>query len=721
MASSEPSGILDLEMKVQPSEPDSTARTRADQTLARYAKRLEILQEIDRAILAARSPEATAQAAMRHIRQLVPCLRASVSVFDFEHGEAVVYAIQARGETELGMGVRLPQEAFGSMDALRQGQVRTVEDLRSLPDAPFVDSLRAAGLRSWINVPLISHGELIGTLNIGSDHPGTLASEHITIAREVADTLAIAIGQAHLHETVRRSEERHRVLLEINNAIVANLDRKSLFDAITGALRRVVPFDLAGLTLYDRVKDTLQIYALAGMSPSHQFLQVGTEFPRQGSHLATIFESKRPLIRRDLETAQRIGAEDELLKEGVRSYVAVPLIATTGAPVGSLNIASRAPDRYSETDAEFLTDVGRQVALAIQNMLAYEEITALKVRLEQESVYLQEEIDIQYNFTEIIGKSSAIRNVLETIETVAATDVNVVITGETGTGKELVARAVHNLSSRKHTTLIKVNCASIPRELFESEFFGHAKGAFTGALRDRAGRFQLADNGTLFLDEVAEIPVDMQAKLLRVLQEGEYERVGEERTRKVNVRIIAATNRDLKQEVDAGRFRQDLYYRLNVFPIDVPPLRRRREDIPPLASHFLKQAAAKLKRPRPALTQRDALQLQNYDWPGNVRELQNVIERAMVTARSGVLQFTSPLGKLHTRLPDSSSAPAALGTDVGIVLEAEMRARERENILAALRRANGRISGPQGAAELLGVNPSTLASRIKKLGLRSSG
>ena len=198
---------------------------------------------------------------------------------------------------------------------------------------------------------------------------------------------------------------------------------------------------------------------------------------------------------------------------------------------------------------------------------------------------------------------------------------------------------------------------------------------------------------------------------------GEYERVGEERTRKVNVRIIAATNRDLKQEVDAGRFRQDLYYRLNVFPIDVPPLRRRREDIPPLASHFLKRAAAKLKRPRPALTQRDALQLQNYDWPGNVRELQNVIERAMVTARSGVLQFTSPLGELHTRLPDSSSAPAALGTDVGIVLEAEMRARERENILAALRRAEGRISGPQGAAELLGVNPSTLASRIKKLGL----
>ena len=408
--------------------------------------------------------------------------------------------------------------------------------------------------------------------------------------------------------------------------------------------------------------------------------------------------------------------ENRLLEQGIRSYVAVPLMRK-GEAFGTLNVGSRAPNRYAEGDANLLAAVAQQVALAVENTLAHEEIAALKSRLEQENLYLQEEIDTEHNFGDILGESAAIKNLLKAIETVAPTEVSVVITGETGTGKELVARALHNLSSRTHKTLIKVNCASIPKELFESEFFGHVRGAFTGALRDRVGRFELADKGTLFLDEVGEIPLDTQSKLLRVLQEGEFERIGEERTRKVDVRIMAATNRDLKAEVEAGRFRQDLYYRLNVFPIEVVPLRCREEDIPGLATHYLRHAARALKRPCPTLTQACVLQLLNYDWPGNVRELQNVVERAVITSGSGPLQLDLPAGTVGQPAATSRPVNPALGSGVGVIPEAEQKQQERENILAALRQTQWKVYGQHGAAALLGIKPSTLASRIKKMGL----
>ena len=351
---------------------------------------------------------------------------------------------------------------------------------------------------------------------------------------------------------------------------------------------------------------------------------------------------------------------------------------------------------------------------------ALEEVEELRDRLQEENIYLQEEIKTEHNFDEIIGQSPAIKNVLSAIETVAPTEANVVIMGETGTGKELVARGIHGLSPRKDKPLVKVNCASIPKELFESEFFGHVKGAFTGAVKDRAGRFQIADEGILFLDEVGEIPLEMQSKLLRVLQDGEYERVGEEKTRRVDVRIIAATNRDLKQEVEAGRFRQDLYYRLTVFPIEVAPLRRRTEDIPLLATHYLEQAARKTNRAGLTLTQRGVRQLQGYEWPGNVRELQNVIERAVITARGGALRFDLPDASRHPSPVDSSSASTE-ETESDVIPESEMRARARENMLAALRRTGWRIYGGGGAAELLGIRPTTLASRMKKMGLSKAG
>lgn len=348
---------------------------------------------------------------------------------------------------------------------------------------------------------------------------------------------------------------------------------------------------------------------------------------------------------------------------------------------------------------------------------ALEEVESLRQKLELENAYLQEEIRAESNHRGIIGTSAAIQSVLRQVELVAPTDATVLVTGESGTGKELIARAIHEASKRSDRPLIRVNCAAIPRELFESEFFGHVKGAFTGALRDRIGRFELADGGTLFLDEVGEIPLELQGKLLRVLQEGQFERVGEERTRNVDVRVIAATNRDLKAEVRRGRFREDLYFRLNVVPIESVPLRERRADLPLLAAHFLRGASRKLKTDGLRLSEGDMRRLSTYDWPGNVRELENMIERAAILARDGRLRIELPDAAMP---PAKPAAPAQDMTAPALLTDADRRSRDRANILAALHSCGGRVFGPNGAAALLGVKPTTLASRIKVLGISKS-
>ena len=335
-----------------------------------------------------------------------------------------------------------------------------------------------------------------------------------------------------------------------------------------------------------------------------------------------------------------------------------------------------------------------------------------KARLEAQNVYLLDEIRSEQNFGDIIGGSSGLRKVMQQVQLVAPTDATVLITGGSGTGKELVARAIHEQSARRERPLIKLNCSAVPEGLFESEFFGHVKGAFTGALKDKPGRFELADSGTLFLDEIGEVPLAMEAKLLRVLQEQELERVGDTRTRKVNVRIIAASNRDLKKEVDEGRFRQDLFYRLSVFPIEVPPLRARREDIAPLVAHFIRQSARRMNRPEPQLSKTALDQLATYHWPGNVRELQNTVDRAIILWREGPLTFDLPASPAHQ---DTGSAKAT--GKATLVTRDELKRREREAIINALKQTDGKVSGPSGAAELLGMKPSTLASRISSLGI----
>ena len=349
---------------------------------------------------------------------------------------------------------------------------------------------------------------------------------------------------------------------------------------------------------------------------------------------------------------------------------------------------------------------------------AEEEIQCLRRQLELENAYLNEEVLEAKAYGEIVGSSPALESILRQIEMVGPTDASVLITGESGTGKELVAREIHNRSNRSRRTMIKVNCASIPKELYESEFFGHVKGAFTGAIKDRAGRFQLADGGTLFLDEIGEVPLDLQSKLLRVLQEGTFEKIGDERTLQADVRIIAATNRSLKEEVEAKRFREDLYYRLNVFPIEVPSLRNRKDDIPMLAAKFLKLAAKNLNVPLPRLTQTNVIELKGYDWPGNVRELQNVIERAVITSRSGKLSFNLAKGEKDNGGRVKEERQRASDEETPILTETEMKLRDRENLLNALNQCGWKITGVNGAAEVLAMKATTLHSKMKKLGLK---
>jgi transcriptional regulator with GAF, ATPase, and Fis domain len=407
-------------------------------------------------------------------------------------------------------------------------------------------------------------------------------------------------------------------------------------------------------------------------------------------------------------------------RERIRGFNGQPILFS-GDLLGVLAVFTRIPT--PQEGPIWLRIFADHIAAALRNARAFEEIERLKSQLELQNRYLRQEVEETQAAGGIIGRSAGLQQVLQQAARVAPTEATVLILGESGTGKELVAREIHRQSGRAHQPMIRVNCASVPHELYESEFFGHVKGAFTGALKDRAGRFEAADGGTLFLDEVGEIPLELQSKFLRVLQEKQYERVGDDRTRSVDVRIIAATNRDLAAAVASGRFRSDLYYRLNVFPISVPPLRQRREDVWPLARAFLEQAAQRLKRPPPPLSQEQIRQLESYAWPGNVRELQNVVERAAILAMDGPLKFdlTQDIG--IGAVPASARAEAAVSHPReapadGILTQAEIERRELDNLQAVLQRSRGKIHGPGGAAEMLGVKPTTLMSRLKRLGLR---
>lgn len=523
-------------------------------------------------------------------------------------------------------------------------------------------------------------------------------------------------------EELRKSDQRKCTLLEINNAIINNLTQEALFVSAYAAIRRVVSFDRAAFLLYRPETKTLKLLSMDSDTES-EFFRLGKEYDLQESRISErVLESQQAVVRGDLEKEQQSPGDRRLVAEGIQSYCVVPLVAM-GNSIGTFTVWSETQNRYSEADAELLQEVANQVALAISNMKSYEEIAALKARLERENVYLQEEIRTVHNFEEIVGNDPALLELLRRVDQVAPTDSSVLIYGETGTGKELIARAIHDRSARKNRPLVKVNCSAISAGLVESELFGHVKGAFTGAFERRIGRFELANGGTLFLDEVGELPLETQVKLLRVLQEREFEPVGSNRSVRVDVRIIAATNRNLQESISAGNFRSDLYYRLNVFPLEVPPLRERRSDIPQLAMYFLSRYSRNLGKRMEGLSAAGTERLIRYSWPGNIRELQNVIERALILSPGPILELASDLvsvsasGTLRDPAREVAEAAQPTGPSSGLKTLEEV---ERAHISAVLQQTHGVIEGANGAAKTLGMHPNTLRHRMEKLGIKRS-
>jgi len=518
-------------------------------------------------------------------------------------------------------------------------------------------------------------------------------------------------------DKLRKSEERKRTLLEINNAIINNLTQEALFGSVYEAIRCVISFDRAAFLLFQPESQTLRLVSMDSNAES-QFFRVGREYELEESQIsAWVLDHQEVVTRGSLDDEPRSIGEQRLVEEGIQSYCVVPLVAM-GESIGTFSLWSEARHRYSQADAELLREVANQIAIAISNMKSYEEIKALKGRLEKENVYLQEEIRNVHNFEEIVGSSPVLLSLLRKVDQVAPTDSSVLIYGETGTGKELIARAIHDRSNRKDRPLVKVNCSAISAGLVESELFGHVKGAFTGAFERRIGRFELADGGTIFLDEVGELPLDTQVKLLRVLQEREFEPVGSNRSIRVDVRIICATNRNLKESIKQGTFRSDLYYRLNVFPLEVPPLRERRSDIPQLAMFFLSRYARSLGKRIDGISTATTNRLTNYSWPGNIRELQNLIERALILCNGPVLELDTDLSSASGAFLISDLMPPARRVDESPVKT--LQEVEREHIEAVLRETHGVIEGVNGAAKALGLHPNTLRHRMEKLGIKRS-
>ena len=573
-----------------------------------------------------------------------------------------------------------------------------IRDLELENRFPVAKTLLNHPIKAVCSLPMTTAHQRLGVLNFWSDKVGAYDQLDLEFAKLVAAQTAVAVeAQYHQHK-LARERDRSQLLLEINNTLVSNLNLGELLSAISNCLNTVMPHDAAALALYDESLKELRLTALD--FPAHEEpCAPGKLIPLEGTPAGLALTTREPVLSDYSKTE-----DARVVSSGLKSGCTAPLLFRDRV-LGVLSIKSLHENAFSQDDAELFGQVAKQVAIAVENALAYREIETLKNKLEEEKLYLEEEIGTEYNFEEIIGNSPALKRALQDVETVAATDSTVLIYGETGTGKELIAHAIHNLSQRRERTLVKVNCAAIPTGLLESEFFGHERGAFTGAIDRRIGRFELANQGTIFLDEVEDIPLELQSKLLRVLQEQEFERLGSSRTLRVSVRVVAATNSDLAELVAEKKFRSDLYYRLNVFPLNVPPLRERPEDIPMLVHFFANKFAQQMKRRIESVPKETMAALTSYHWPGNVRELQNLVERGVILSRGSSLEI--PLAELK------HSNKVSNHTNGSTTLEAV----ERDHILRVLGELNWVIGGPNGAAARLGVNRTTLNHRLRKLGI----
>jgi len=530
---------------------------------------------------------------------------------------------------------------------------------------------------------------------------------------EGADSSPLIRQHQALEQELTRERDRLRLVLEVNNAVASNLELRELLNSISVCLHRVIHHDAAALTLYDEESGKLRLFALDKTRMVAAPFEEGFLIPVDDNPTGLAYTTRAPVLVDHIDFKKFSSPlVQRAFAGGIRSGCTVPLISHDKV-LGVLSVVSTRESAFTQEDAELLSQVGKQIAIAVENALAFREIESLKNKLADEKLYLEEEIQTAYNFEQIIGQSTGLKQVLRHVETAAPTDSTILVLGETGTGKELIARAIHGLSARRERTMVKLNCSAIPTGLLESELFGHEKGAFTGAIAQRIGRFELAHRGSLFLDEVGDIPLELQPKLLRVLQEQEFERLGSAKTIRVDVRLIAATNCDLPQMVAEKKFRSDLYYRLNVFPITIPPLRERAEDIPLLVRFFAQTFARRMRKRIETVTAESVSALTSYSWPGNIRELQNFIERAVILSKGPVLDI--PLSEIQ--------APAKAPTTNGAPQEpaaATLEDAEREHILRVLRETDWVIGGASGAAARLGLKRTTLQSRMRKLGINRS-
>ena len=681
--------------------------------------RAQTLLEINNAITTTLDLDELIQGTSRCLRDYFQHDFAGVALHDEETDQLMVHSIDlAQPDKYLVAGNFFPIE--GTLTGLAFKSREPVVSNRFDPSQTSWPLARKFfdehGLRSMCFIPMIWGERTVGVLNLGCRREDAFNESDVELLMHIAGQIAIAFQNSLNFQRSTKAKERTQTLLEASNAIATNLDLRELLRTTSSCLRRYLNHDVTGLALYDESTNRLKVHGIDRHDHGH-FGAEGTEFPLEGSPFAEAFTGGEPILGWKIDFEKYPGPEMKAAyAAGWRSGACIPLIAHD-RKLGVLGLASLREDTFDRMDADLLINVGGQVALAVENILQYRQIESLKNKLASEKGYLEEEIKTQYNFAEIVGQSSALRGVLKQVETVAPTDSTVLLCGETGTGKELIARAIHNLSSRNERTLVKLNCAAIPTGLLESELFGHEKGAFTGAVSSRVGRFELAHQGTLLLDEIGEIPLDLQPKLLRVLQEHEFERLGSSRTIKTDARLIAATNCDLAQMVAAKTFRSDLFYRLNVFPINIPPLRERTGDIPLLVGYFAQKHAARMNRHITSVPARTMEVLCNYHWPGNVRELENFVERSVILSSGAELE--SPLAELQT-----TAVAAAAATDgdhqptTSKPSLTTMDEMERSYIEEVLRHANGVIGGKGGAAEILGMPSSTLRSRMKKLGIK---
>src|SRR6266850_3182006 len=670
---------------------------------------------ISEAIAACREPEELATALASEIDKFLHFDHLYFLVVK-ENSQEIEYLVWGKGPLPLP---DLPMEELPWWEAVRSRDPQHTADWDTEKRYPrFKEWAKKMSLGSGVRVPLTTPHRQLGVFGINRDTVDPFSEEEMSFLGLIGHVVAFALDDGLNLRRAQHQNDQLQLLLNLTNRITSNLELRDLLRAVAANIREVIHGEGVTVSLQDAASEKFRVFAID--FPHGKGVLKEELLVRPSTAVKKALETLRPVVSHTCD-----GHEDIVVAEGLRAYCAIPLV-NRGRALGILSILRTTEAPFSQEDLDFLSRASGQIAIAIENACAYHEISQLKDKLAQEKLYLEEEIRSEMSFENIIGNSPALKHVLELVETVATSDSTVLLLGETGTGKELIARAIHDRSRRKERTFVKLNCAAIPTGLLESELFGHEKGAFTGAIIQKVGRMELADQGTLFLDEVGDIPFEIQPKLLRALQEREFERLGSTHTRRVNIRLVAATNRDLEKMIADREFRSDLYYRLHVFPIRIPPLRERREDIPQLVSYFVQKFAKQMQKQIDAIPSAVMKGLTAWEWPGNIRELENFIERAVILTRGKALEV--PLTEL--RKTETLEIPRTGDRKIEPVVEEktnhqsdkttvadEYEGRQRDEIMRALTACKGRVGGADGAATRLGINRTTLLARMKKFGI----